>query len=164
MVITRHVDFLAAGYERRRAPARRCKSERSVPFALAMACWRATASTSHREKDHVTRNSHVVPRRTTNKTPCALCMHLALDKSIPPLLYRYLERSRFTKRKWSLGLATARRPSAWRHAKAWVCSWAPPRARRLWSQAKLRSATFLESGRPAAKFFGPGLPPKPNAR
>ena len=90
-VIPRHVVFLAVGCGRRRAPARHCKSERHGSFALAMACWCATASTSHREKDHVTRNSHVVPRRTTNKTPCALCMHLALDKSIPPLLDRYLE-------------------------------------------------------------------------
>ena len=87
MVITRHVDFLAAGYERRRAPARHCKSERHGSFALAMACWCATASTSHREKDHVTRNDHLVPRRTTDKTSSALRPPSPSGKSIsPPLM------------------------------------------------------------------------------
>ena len=87
MVIPRHVVFLAVGCGRRRAPARHCKSERSVPFALAMACWRAMAFISRREKDHVPRNDHVVPRRTTNKTLCALRPPSPSGKSIsPPLM------------------------------------------------------------------------------
>ena len=56
MVITRHVDFLA------------------------------TASTSHREKDHVTRNDHLVPRRTTDKTSSALRPPSPSGKSISPPL------------------------------------------------------------------------------
>ena len=86
MAIPRHVVFLAVGCGRRRAPARHCKGERSVPFALAMACWRATAFISRREKVHVTRNDHVVPRRTTNKTLCALRPPSPSGKSIPPPL------------------------------------------------------------------------------
>ena len=87
MVIPRHVVFLAVGCGRRRAPARHCKSERHGSFALAMACWRATAFISRRKKVHVTRNDHVVPRRTTNKTLCALRPPSPSGKSIsPPLM------------------------------------------------------------------------------
>ena len=86
MVIPRHVVFLAVGCGRRRAPARHCKSERHGSFALAMACWRATAFISRRKKVHMTRNDHVVPRRTTNKTLCALRPPSPSGKSIPPPL------------------------------------------------------------------------------
>ena len=56
MVIPRHVVFLAVGCGRRR------------------------------KKVHVTRNDHVVPRRTTNKTLCALRPPSPSGKSIPPPL------------------------------------------------------------------------------
>ena len=47
---------------------------------------RATAFIFRREKVHVTRNDHVVPRRTTNKTLCELRPPSPSGKSIPPPL------------------------------------------------------------------------------
>ena len=59
----------------------------------------SSAFISRRKKVHMTRNDHVVPRRTTNKTLCALRPPSPSGKSIPPPLMTDISKISLRKKK-----------------------------------------------------------------